>query len=151
MVRVAVLSDVQWMVNLSYVKRFDYSIIQPYFWKMAKNSNEVQSQFFNEEITKDDVMSLCNTDKPGFIIGKLVNPPEVYDAGLTLMIDDFCVKTYNLWNSVGRELLEECIKISKDRGAKQVLVVSGCHDTNKNDLLAQMNLLTTSIWYTKQL
>jgi hypothetical protein len=151
MVRFATQEDINWMVNLSYLKRLEYSKVQPHFWKTAKNSNDVQSQYFNEEIIKDDVISLCNTDKLGFIFGKLITPPEVYDAGLTLMIDDFCVKTHNLWISVGKELLEGCIKISKDRGAKQVLVVSGYHDIHKNDLLTQMNLLTTSIWYTKQL
>jgi hypothetical protein len=138
-------------VNLSYAKRLCYSKIQPYFWKMAQNSNDVQSQFFNEEITKDDIISLCDADKLGFIIGKLVNPPEVYDAGLTLMIDDFCVKTHNLWNTVGKELLLECIKISKIKEAKQVLVVCGNHDTHKNSLLTQMNLLPVSTWYTKQI
>ena len=139
------------MMNLSYAKRLDYSKIQPHFWKMSENSNEVQSQFFNEEIAKDDVISLCNANNLGFIIGKLIHPPEVYDAGLTLMIDDFCVKTHNLWISVGKELLEGCIKISKDRGAKQVLVVCGNHDTHKNSLLTQMNLLPASTWYTKQI
>ncbi len=151
MVRFTTQEDINWMVNLSYLKRLEYSKVQPHFWKIAKNSNDVQSQYFNEEIIKDDVISLCNTDKLGFIFGKLITPPEVYDAGLTLMIDDFCVKTYDLWNTVGRDLLEECIKISKSMSAKQVLVVSGCHDTYKNDLLAQMNLLTTSIWYSKKL
>lgn len=34
----------------------------------------------------------------GFIIGKLMHAPEVYNSGgLTLTIDDFCVKLENLW------------------------------------------------------
>ena len=151
MVRFATHNDVDWMTDLSYAKRLDYSKVQPHFWKMAKNSNKVQSHYFNEEIKKDNTIFLCDDEKLGFIFGKLIIPPEVYDAGLTLMIDDFCVKTSDLWNTVGKKLLEECIEVSQIKDAKQVLIVCGYHDTHKNNLLAQMNLLTTSVWYSKKL
>ena len=45
---------------------------------------------------RDDVgegSAVENSDIVGFIIGRLVPAPEVYNpGGLTLMIDDFCVK-----------------------------------------------------------
>ncbi|WCR57421.1 hypothetical protein [Rickettsia asembonensis] len=38
----------------------------------------------------------------GFIIGRLIEAPEVYDPkGLILIIDDFCVETENDWSFVG--------------------------------------------------
>ena len=120
MIRIADISDITWMVNLSYQKRLEYSKIQPCFWKMTENSNKIQTEWFKEELQNRNVIALCCNDGNGFIIGKLVNPPEVYDAGLTLIIDDFCVKSSNLWMTFGKELLQKCIKSSKEKSAKQV-------------------------------
>ena len=147
-IRKAIKQDIPWMVNLSYQKRLEYSKQQPNFWKMSKNSNEVQMQWFEEELQNQKVIALCYKNEIGFIIGKLVNPPEVYDAGLTLMIDDFCVQSQDLWMTIGKELLQECIAISKIEGAKQVLVVCGNHDIEKYKLLESVNLDIASRWYT---
>ncbi len=141
--------DIPWMVNLSHQKRLEYSKVQPNFWKMSENSDSIQSQYFAEEIAKEEVIALCYQDQKGFIIGKLINPPEVYDAGLTLMIDDFCVEDSNLWQSTGKELLKEIISLSKGKNAKQILVVCGDHDLQKRNLLDDMNLSITSNWYSK--
>ena len=70
---------------------------------------------------------ICNK-KQGFIIGNIILSPEVYSAGLTLVIDDFCVKSDNLWLTTGKELLEKCQKKAKSMGVKQILVVCGNHD-----------------------
>jgi hypothetical protein len=49
-----------------------------------------------------------------FIIGELMPVPEVYNpGGLTLMVDDFCVKSENLWQTVGGPLIEAIDSISK--------------------------------------
>jgi len=140
-------NDIPWMVKLSYAKRFEYSKHQPLFWKMAENSNEVQSKWFESELQNENVIALCDSQKRGFVIGKLITPPEVYDAGLTLMIDDFCVQTPNLWQTVGSDLLQECIKIGKEKGAKQILCVCGDFDTEKYKLLENLNLTVASRWY----
>ena len=140
-------NDIPWMVNLSYAKRLEYSKHQPLFWKMAENSNEIQSKWFESEFENERVIALCDSQKQGFIIGKLVNPPEVYDAGLTLMIDDFCVQTPNLWQTVCRDLLEECVKSGKEKGAKQILCVCGDFDAEKYKLLENFNLTVASRWY----
>ncbi len=146
--RTPTTQDITWMVSLSYQKRVEYSKAQPNFWKMAENANEVQAKWFEEELQNEKVIALCYENKLGFIISKLVNPPDVYDAGLTLMIDDFCVKFEDLWMTVGKELLQECIKIGKSKGAKQVLVVCGNHDIEKYKLLESINLTIASRWYT---
>ena len=101
----ATKEDISWMVELSHKKRSEYEKAQPNFWKMSQNSNEVQQKWLEEEFQKDKVISL-RFEKKDFIIGKLVNPPEVYDSGLTLMVDDFCVESPDLWGSIGLQLLK---------------------------------------------
>ena len=137
------------MVKLSHQKRLAYSKEQPNFWKMAENSDEIQKKYFEKELKNDDVIVLIYEEKQGFIIGKLVTPPEVYDAGLTLMIDDFCIKSGDLWMTIGKELLDECQKRAKNMGAKQILIVFGDHDMQKFSLLETMNMNIASRWYTK--
>ena len=150
-IRKAEASDVGWMVDLSYQKRLEYSKHQTVYWRMAANSNEIQGEWFAEELKNPKVIALCCDDKSGFIIGKLITPPEVYISGLTLMIDDFCVKSPDLWNTIGKLLIEECGKAAKILGAGQILVVSGDHDKEKNQLLESANLTIASRWYTTEL
>ncbi len=149
MIRAAIKSDIDWMVEISHQKRLAYSKEQPNFWKIAKNSDEIQKKYFEKELKNDDVIALIYEEKQGFIIGKLVTPPEVYDAGLTLMIDDFCIKSGDLWMTIGKELLDECQKRAKNIGAKQILVVCGDHDMQKFSLLETMSMNIASRWYTK--
>ena len=148
-IRHAIKQDVSWMVDLSHLKRFDYEKHQKQFWKMAKNSDEIQRKYFVEELKRENVIALCATDLSGFVIGKLISPPEVYDAGLTLMIDDFCIKSGDLWMTIGKELLDECQKRAKNMGAKQILAVCGDHDIFKFSLLEAMDMNVASRWYTK--
>ncbi len=147
MIRKAVKSDIVWMVNLSHSKRTAYEKYQKQFWKMAKNSDEIQAEWFEELLEQDDIIALADENKNGFIIGKLITPPEVYDAGLTLMIDDFCVAKESLWSSVGGELITEIKKIAKSKNAKQILVVSGSDDEEKNNFLREEKLAIASNWY----
>jgi broad specificity phosphatase PhoE len=146
-IRHATKQDINWMVDLSHAKRVQYEEHQKEFWKMAKNSDEIQTKWFEEELEKENVIALCTKDQSGFVIGKLISPPEVYDAGLTLMIDDFCVRFADLWMSIGAELLGEIKSESKIKGAKQVLVVCGDFDSAKYQLLEKLNLSVASRWY----
>lgn len=93
-VRQASESDISSMVDLSRVKRLAYEQVQPQFWKYAGGAEEIQNKWFNELLSKDDYIILVSESQDtvnGFIIGHIINPPEVYDAGLTVMVNDFCV------------------------------------------------------------
>ena len=147
----ATKQDVAWMVDLSHSKRLTYEKHQKQFWKMAINSDAIQANWFAEEIKKENVITLCTEDRRGFVIGKIISPPEVYDAGPTLMIDDFCVKSSDLWLSVGLKLLNEIMSQAKLKGAKQVLVVCGNHDLKKSQLLEKLNLSVASKWYVSEI
>ena len=149
MIRKAKKSDIKLMVEFSYQKRLSYAKAQPNFWKMAENSNEIQVKWFEKLLQEKNTIALICNKKQGFIIGNVITPPEVYDAGLTLMIDDFCVKSENLWLTTGKELLEKCQKKAKDMGVKQILVVCGNHDQEKSLFLKSQNLNIASNWFTK--
>jgi hypothetical protein len=84
----------------------------------------------------------------GFIIGKLIAAPEVYNpGGLTLMIDDFCVADQVEWHSIGSKLVQEIKAIAKTKDAAQILVVCGAHDHLKRKLLVEQNLSIASEWF----
>ena len=139
------------MVNLSHSKRESYSEVQKQFWKMTKNSDDIQKKWFEELCEQEDVLALVSDNKDGFVIGKIINPPEVYDAGLTLMIDDFCVADETLWMSIGKDLITEIKELAVNKNAKQILVVSGAHDTAKNNFLREMNLSVASNWFVQSI
>jgi len=147
MMRKALKSDIPWMVSLSHNKRKSYAEAQKQFWKMAKDSDKIQTKWFEELFEQKNAIALVADNKEGFVIGKVVTPPEVYDAGLTLMIDDFCVSDESLWSSTGKDLIDEIKKLAKTQMVSQILVVCGAHDSHKKSLLKQVGLATASEWY----
>ncbi|MFM2200158.1 MAG: hypothetical protein RL769_211 [Pseudomonadota bacterium] len=153
-ISLAKFSDISWMVDLSEIKRSNYQKYQPNFFKKNPNSLLIQSKYFEELLSDKNIIALVLSDKSGFIMGRIITPPSVYDAGLTLMIDDFCVSDINHnnsnpWFDQGQILLDEIIKIAKSREVKQILVVSGNHDKNKTEFLKKNNLTIASLWLTK--
>ncbi|MBU6339027.1 MAG: hypothetical protein KGQ36_03535 [Rickettsiales bacterium] len=118
---------------------------------MAKNSDEIQQKWFEKLLKQQDIIALVSNNKDGFIVGRVIAPPEVYDAGLTLMIDDFCVTKKELWNNVGKRLINKIKKIAANKGVKQILIVSGAHDQAKNNFLREMNLIVASKWFVKSI
>jgi hypothetical protein len=151
-VRSAILADIPSFVRLSYIKRLSYEKAQPQFWKYAGGSAEdSQAKWFSELLTQDDYIILTAVYHDvivGFIIGKLMPAPEVYNpGGLTLMIDDFCVKTESDWVSVGGLLVTEIKNCAKAKDAAQILVVCGVHDDQKRIFLKNMGLTVASEWY----
>jgi hypothetical protein len=152
-IRPAQLSDIDAMVLLSRSKRLAYEKAQPQFWRYAgEKGDDSQRQWFKELLQNKDYLlfTAANDDQEiiGFIIGRLVPAPEVYNPdGLTLMIDDFCVYSENLWESVGYKLIEVIKSEAKIKGASQILVVSGAHDELKRKFLMNQNLSIASEWF----
>jgi GNAT superfamily N-acetyltransferase len=141
------------MVLLSKAKRKLYEKAQPQFWRYAgEEGDNTQRQWFKELLEdKNYVIFTAESETQeilGFVIGKLMSAPEVYNpGGLTLMIDDFCVQSENLWQSVGHELIEEAKAAAKVKGATQTLVVCGAHDNPKRKFLREQNLQVASEWF----
>lgn len=151
-IRQTIENDVSALVALSYQKRRAYEKEQPKFWKHAAGAEETQKEWFQEILYRDD--HICLTAESGgellgFIIGKLIKAPEVYDLnGLTLMVDDFCVKTQSIWETVGSQLIDGIRTLGEKKQAVQLLVVCGAHDVLKRQFLGSKNLRIVSEWYT---
>lgn len=147
------LSDIDKMVSLSKTKRLAYENVQPQFWRSAgEEGDNSQRQWFKEQLGMEDYLMCTAEDEYqqilGFVIGKLVSAPEVYNpGGLTLMIDDFCVHSEDLWKSVGTSLIEAIKANAKIKGAVQVFVVCGAHDYPKRTFLMNQNLSIVSEWF----
>ncbi|MBX9977707.1 MAG: GNAT family N-acetyltransferase, partial [Alphaproteobacteria bacterium] len=150
-IRHAMALDIPAMVALSHEKRRAYEKVQPTFWRHAKGAEEAQTMWFNELLMQDDyILLVAESEKmiAGFIIGRLMNAPEVYDpGGLTIMIDDFCVRDPSQWVTIGRELLARIKEIAKDKCAVQIVIVCGAHDEHKRHFLKQDDLTIASEWY----
>jgi GNAT superfamily N-acetyltransferase len=152
-IRTSLLSDTLAMVALSKAKRLAYEKDQPHFWRYAgAEGDNKQRQWFTELLEdKNYVMFIAESSAKeilGFIIGKLMPAPEVYNpGGLTLMIDDFCVQSENLWQSVGTRLIATVKAAAKDKGATQTLVVCGAADLPKRKFLSEQNLQVASEWF----
>ena len=149
--RPAIASDIPAMVALSGKKRQAYEKVQPQFWKPAQEANHNQSVWFGELLAAHDhILLVFEEDQhiQGFIIGKLLNAPTVYDpGGLTLMIDDFCVSESSRWVDIGHSLLLDLRKRARDKGAVQELIVCGHHDAPKRAFLKSVGLTIASEWY----
>jgi len=156
-------ADIDAMNILSKQKRLAYEKAQPQFWKWAGDSGEeVQKEWFKELIYDDNYICLIAKNSEeiiGFIIGKIISAPEVYNpGGLTLMIDDFhvapklqsneggCVLQDD-WATIGSALLSEIKSIARAKGVAQLVVVSGDHDAAKKSFLQKSGLTTASIWF----
>ena len=138
------------MVHLSYLKRRFYEQAQPNFWKYKEDSESSQRKWFLDLVSSQNYLAFVSKKDhqlSGFVIGCLVNPPEVYDAGLTLFIDDFCVENTDNWMIDGLALYQRIREEAFSRDAKQVVIVSGSHDIKKRDFLREINLSLASEWY----
>lgn len=152
-VRTSQLSDISAMASLSKAKRLAYEKAQPHFWRYAgEEGDKAQEKWFKELLEdKNYAMFTAESDAKeilGFVISKLMPAPEVYSpGGLTLMIDDFCVQSENLWQSVGTRLIATVKAAAKDKSATQILVVCGAHDLPKRKFLSEQNLSIASEWF----
>jgi hypothetical protein len=108
---------------------------------------------FEELLANKDYLLFTAADECqgilGFVIGRLMPAPEVYNpGGPTLRVDDFCVQSENLWETVGTQLIEAIKKTAKDKGTVQIIIVCGAHDNLKRRFLLNNNLSVASEWFT---
>jgi hypothetical protein len=151
MIRKARLADVPALVALSEQKRLQYQSYQPLFWRKAVDSPEKQTPYLEQQLTRDDVIALVHQHDEqinGFMIATLVVSPPVYAAGLTCVIDDYCVLDHD-WPEAGKTLLEAATQAAKERGAVQTVVVCGHQDEAKRGMLLALGHTIASEWWVK--
>lgn len=150
-IRAAEPDDVVAMGRLADRKRRQYAAYQPVFWRLAPSARTHHERFLARLVADPEVLSLVATldeDVHGFVVGRLVDAAPVYDpGGPSVYVDDFVVSREAEWATVGAALLRSVRQLGVDRGAAQVVVVSGALDTAKRRLLADADLEVASEWW----
>lgn len=139
------------ILNLANVKRLEYETYQPVFWRVVVDAIAQQADYIASQIADEKVITLVATSESkvvGFVIGRLVSAPPVYNpGGLTCLIDDFVVDEGELWETVGADLLDQVRRAALPRGAAQVVVVCGHLDEPKRKALEKSSLTIASEWW----
>lgn len=143
--------DLNEILDLTNSTRLEYEAYQPLFWRVASDAIAQQRDYLASQIADEDVISLVATLESklvGFIIGRLVSAPPVYNpGGLTCSIDDFVVGESSLWETVGADLLNQVRSVVVLKGASQVVVVCGHLDEPKRKALEKSSLTIASEWW----
>jgi GNAT superfamily N-acetyltransferase len=122
---------------------------------VATDAKERQLPFLRSLLTKPQTHFLVHEDAgriDGFIVASVLESPSVYDPGGTLcFVDDFMVAKPELWAKVGKELLEEAFRESKNGGTVLANVVCGPNDLPKRGMLQALGFGIASEWFVKSL
>jgi hypothetical protein len=149
-IRPATLRDVSIMIAMSEAFRTQLQQYQPVFWRKAADSAEKQTPYFEKLVQDESVITLVHetdTKVDGFIIAGFMEAPPVYNpAGLTCLVDDFCVDE---WATTGRALLDLAMEEAKARGAVQIVVICPHLDEAKRAMLRGKDLTIASEWYVR--
>jgi GNAT superfamily N-acetyltransferase len=141
------------MADLAEQKREQYKAYAPVFHRPKAGARSVHEPFLASLVEDDDKVTLVHEASDGridgFLVAMLFPAPPVYDpGGATCSVDDFALASPDLWETVGRALLEEAISRTRERGAVQTVVVCGPQDEPKRALLRSMGHEVASEWYT---
>ncbi|MGD9959448.1 hypothetical protein [Nocardioides sp.] len=155
-VREATSADVERMVELADSTRRAYEPHAPVFQKPAADAKDVHRPWLSRLVDNPEAGSFVhddsNGDVDGFAIITTVPAPPVYDpGGLSSVIDDFVVSSPDKWVTAGASLLAAATAWARERGAVQVVVVSGPHDGPKRAVLQDAGLYVASEWFTAPL
>jgi len=147
---VAVHDDVEAVARLADARRRSYEPHQPLFWRPADDALARHRTYLRGLVEDPACIFLVVRDDrgvSGFVVGRLVEAPPVYEpGGLTCLVDDFVVADHD-WRVLGVDLLRELARRARERGAVQAVVVSGRHDAAKRDALAAAGLSVASEWW----
>lgn len=155
-IRKASGSDLARLVELSEIKREEYQDYQPIFWRKAPDSAKHQLNYFHSLLEREEVIILLY-DKgdgkiDGFIIGRVVPSPPVYNSGgFTLAVDDFVVEGAKLWKTVGVALLDALQGEANNRGIVQMVVVCPAQEEPKRAMLEAAGFPVVTEWRVKTL
>jgi hypothetical protein len=156
-IRRATLDDVDGMVELAQDKRLRYETYEPTFWRVAPDARLSHRPYLAHMVRLESslclVSDLGDGTLDGFIIGKVVAAPPVYDpGGPTLVVDDFWVRGGQGWESIGEALFAAACREARHQfKAVQVVVVSGREDTAKRTWLGRAGLHVATEWWVRTL
>ena len=145
-------ADIDEVAALAAARRRDYEARQPRFWRQADDAPARHTAYLHDLVDDPDQIFLVTGDGSrisGFVIGRLVPAPPVYEpGGTTCLVDDFAVEPPDAWPSLGPVLLRDVSRAAGSRGAVQVVVVCGRHDEPKRAALRAAGLAIVTEWWT---
>lgn len=146
----ATLDDVQEIAALAQQRRLAYQEAQPQFWKVAPDAVEQHTPYLSQLLAREETVAFVARDRDqflGYVLGTLVPAPPVYaPGGPSGFIDDFAVADPDTWDTIGAALLTAARDELALRGAAQIVVVCGHHDTPKMNALLTAGLTRASEW-----
>jgi hypothetical protein len=150
--RPATHGDIDDVAAMAADRRREYEAHQPRFWRQADDALARHKAYLRGLVDAPDHVFLVAREPgrvSGFIIGRLLPAPPVYDpGGPTCLVDDFAVQHPDAWAAVGPLLLGDLSRIARVRGAVQVVVVTGRHDEPKRLAMEAAGLVVASEWWT---
>ncbi len=152
-VRKGTVQDLPVMLQLAAEKRRQYESYQPVFHRRASDAaaKAAQEQYFAELIMRDDIIVLV-AETAGTVVGfataEIHTAPAVYDpGGPAAIIDEYCVAVPELWDTVGRQLLEAVEAELRRRGVAVVVVVCSPRDIAKRASLINRGMSVATEWF----
>jgi len=151
MIRRSITDDVPQMAALSEMKRTEYELYAPVFWRKAEDAAIKHTPYLAAQIGRENTICLVAEQADviiGFVIANITAAPPVYDPGsLVCYVDDFTVRDSSDWPKIGKELLTEARRLAALHGANLTVVVCGQRDEPKRELLKSEGLYVASEWY----
>lgn len=144
MIRIATDADLEQILDLAEAKRLQYEQYQPRFHHPAENAKDIHRPYLQNLLHRENTIVLVDEADGvinGFIVAQTGPAPPVYDpGGLAAGVDDFVVRSPDLWATIGRALLDEVRRQVKAQGAAEIIVICGPRDQPKRDMLTEAGL-----------
>lgn len=151
-VRVARPDDADIAADFAVTKRAEYEKYSPIFWRCAAGGREKHQPFLTQCIESDDY-SAFTAERGDEIVGMILAnrrgtpPPFHADREPTWFVDDFYVAEPELWESVGRSLLDAVVEEAIAGGARRLVVVGAQLDLPKRSFLLDAQCAVAAAWW----
>jgi len=151
-VRDARWPDVDALVALIQQRRRDLAAFDPRFWRPSDRAEAHTRRFYRWLLLTGRATFLL-TEQDGqilaFLTARRVKAPPVYDpGGHTILVDDFCVASPELWPTAGSLLLDALRARGRQRQWRQMIIAAPAADRAELELLRRHELTHTTSWWT---
>lgn len=151
-IRAATGEDLEAILAIADASRRTYATYQPQFWRPAEDAVARQRPYLDALLHDETAITLVAVNRhtlTGFAIGAVAPAPPVYDpGGPTCLLDDSAVADPADWSTTGAALLRAVRRIARQRGAAQIVVITGHMDDGERAMLAAAGLSIASEWWT---
>lgn len=151
-VRVARPDDADAAADFAATKRAEYEEYSPIFWRRAADGRAKHQPFLRQCIESDDYSAFA-AERGDAIVGVILAsrrgapPPFHADREQTWFVDDFYVAEPELWESVGRALLDAAAAEAGASGAERLVVVGAQRDLPKRSFLLTAQCALEAAWW----